>query len=187
LLVAAGCGESHACTSATRRLSPLGRVAAEADVVINLPRGVPAIGAIRAYHPDLVVIVPDVRRDPLLVLPACCGPRPRSWHRVGCRVAYGAALALVMATPPLATLPPGPDRELANQVADAVIWPCRPPPDILGLQPRHPVPTCRSRHPLSLNAPCRDAPVWRTVMPHCRPPPNPLCLSARTPPPIRAY
>ena len=142
LLVAAGVGDLTAWHVSDAAAFPLGRVAAEADVVINLLGEFPAIGAIRADHPDLVVIVPDVRRDPLLVLPGLLRAAVLvPGIELDVEVAYGAALALVMATPPLATLPPGPDRELANQVADAVIWALPPAArHPSGLQPRHPGP-----------------------------------------------
>jgi len=148
LLVAAGVGDLTAWQSKDAAGFPLRRVAAGADVVINLIGEQPAIAGMRAAHPDLVVITPDPGRDPLLALPgllraAVLVPR----FELDVEVAYAAALALVMATPPLATLPRGPDRGLSDQVADAVIWalpcaarhPCR--------QTRHPRPYPRRPDP----------------------------------------
>ena len=138
LLVAAGVGDLTAWRASDAAGFPLRRVAAGANVVINLLGELPAIAALRADHPDLVVITPDAGRDPLLALPgllraAVLAPR----LELDIEVAYAAALALVMATPPLATLPPGPDRGLSDQVADAVIW-------ALPCAARHP---CRQARP----------------------------------------
>jgi malate dehydrogenase (oxaloacetate-decarboxylating) len=123
LLVAAGIGELTAWWPQDAPAYPLPTIAAQADVVINLLGRCPAIDAIRAHYPDLVVIAPDPTRDPLLVVPGLLRAATAVPDlRLNTAVAHAAALALVMATPPLQELPPGPYPALAEQVADAVIW-----------------------------------------------------------------
>jgi len=123
LLVAAGVGDLTAWQAADAAAFPLRRVADRADVVINLLGEFPAISVLRTEYPDLMVIGPDPRRDPLLALPGLLRAAVlMPGIELDVEVAQAAALALVMATPPLSTLPPEPDRALSDQVADAVIW-----------------------------------------------------------------
>jgi len=123
LLVAAGVGDLTTWRAVDAAAFPLRRIAARANVVINLLGPSPAMNAIRADHPDLLVITPDHGRDPLLALPGLLRAAVLvRGIKLDVAVAHAAALALVMATPPASTLPTKPDRALSDQIADAVIW-----------------------------------------------------------------
>jgi malate dehydrogenase (oxaloacetate-decarboxylating) len=122
LLVAAGVGELTAWPASDAAAYPLPRVAARADVVINLLGQVAAIRAVRTGHPEVVVITPVPWRDPLLALPGLLRAAVQvPGIELNVDVAQACVRALTMATPPLYPLPPRADRKLTEQLTEAVI------------------------------------------------------------------
>jgi malate dehydrogenase (oxaloacetate-decarboxylating) len=97
---------------------PLRRVAAAADVVINLVGG----GGLFAWprHAAPAVIVPDPVRDPSLALPGLVQTLVRHRHaRLTPEVQHACAAALSAATPPGEQLPRRADHPLTRSIADA--------------------------------------------------------------------
>jgi malate dehydrogenase (oxaloacetate-decarboxylating) len=92
---------------------PLHRIAADADVVIDL---------VAATGGGPAVIRPDLDRDPLLALPGLVRALAKSPHRTpDIDVHQACALALVMATAPAETRPGRPDRALTDAVSAAAV------------------------------------------------------------------
>lgn len=125
LLMVCGVGSVTTWNPADALSFPLRRIAADADVVIDLLGGT-TIGTvgIGAFAPDLepTVIVPDSRRGPLLALPGLLRALTRTPDaRLDVEVHHACALALVMATPPDDVLPVSPYDALVDQVTDAAL------------------------------------------------------------------
>ncbi|WP_156213151.1 hypothetical protein [Lentzea aerocolonigenes] len=96
---------------------PLRRIAADADVVINLVGGGGRFA--RPRHASPAVIVPDPARDPMLALPGLLHALTQHPHaRLTPDVQHACAVALSAATPPGEQLPRRPDDALTHQVAD---------------------------------------------------------------------
>jgi len=130
LLIVAGVGAVTTWNPADALTFPLRRIAAAADVVIDL-RGGTGVGTvgIGAFAPDLepTVIAPDSRRGPLLALPGLLRALIRAPDaRLDVEVHHACALALVMATPPEDLLPHQPYDVLVDRVADAALQALRP-------------------------------------------------------------
>lgn len=128
LVMLSGVGTVTTWNPADALTFPLRRIAADADVVIDLLGGtvgrtVGRIG-IGAFAPDLelTVIAPDSGRDPSLALPGLLRALTAApGARLDVEVHHACALALVMATPPDQLVPHGPDHGLADRVADAAL------------------------------------------------------------------
>ena len=118
VLLAAGVRDITTWRPADALAFPLRRIAADADVVINLVGG----GGRFAWprHAAPAVIVPDPARDPLLALPGLLRALSRHPHvRLTPDVQHACAIALSAATPPGEQLPRRPDETLTRQIADA--------------------------------------------------------------------
>lgn len=119
LAMAAGVGDITTWHQEDSVAFPLRRIASGVDAVIDLLGAWPPADA-DAMHAEPAVIVPENRRDPLLALPGLLRALTRTpGARLDVDVQHACVLALVMATPPDQQLPHGPDRTLADQVADA--------------------------------------------------------------------
>lgn len=111
---------------------PLHRIAADADVVIDL---------VAATGGGPAVITPDLDRDPLLALPGLVRALAKSPHQTpDIDVHQACALALVMATAPAETRPSRPDRALTDAVSAAAVAALRnaaagSPPRSPGIKP----------------------------------------------------
>jgi hypothetical protein len=140
LLVAAGIGDITTWNVDDAVSFPLLGVAANADVVINLLADrseIPALPVLCAAHTDPMVITPNPRHDPLLVLPgltrALVNTPSVSWSPAATDNYYtetclASALTLVMATPPQHTLPTQAQRQLTDRIAEAATHALRPEP-----------------------------------------------------------
>ncbi|MFJ8962708.1 hypothetical protein ACIRG5_25280 [Lentzea sp. NPDC102401] len=118
LVLAAGIGSITTWNPSDALVFPLRRIAADADVVINLVGG----GGRFAWprHAVPAVIVPDTGRDPLLALPGLLQTLVRHPDtRLTVEMQHACALALAAATPPGNQLPRQADHALVTQVADA--------------------------------------------------------------------
>ena len=111
LIMLAEVGQVTKWETADARAFPLSRVAADADVVVDL---------VAATDGEPAVITPDPGRDPLLALPGLVRALANAPHETpDIDVHHACVLALVMATAPGGTRPARPDRALTDAVAAA--------------------------------------------------------------------
>lgn len=125
VLLAAGIRDITTWNPADALAFPLRRIAADADVVINLVGG----GGRFAWprHASPAVIVPDPARDPLLALPGLLQALTRHPHtRLTPEVQCACAVALSAATSAGEQLPRSPDLALTRQIADAAAHALQP-------------------------------------------------------------